>query len=277
MKSLRMFALALIFIAQSFTSNAQATNAQEDLAWQNGPAKGVIGDKAVINIAKGYVFLNDVETKKFMEMNHNLSSGKEYIFGKQGESWFAVFQFNPTGYVKDDETIDPDPILQSVIKGTEESNKVRKEKGWSTMSITGWRFKPQYDKNNHLLEWAFEAKNDEDNSPVINYNTRLLGRTGVMEVILVASPDELDAAVATLKNSLIGYDFNSGEKYGEFKQGDRVAEYGLAALIAGGAAAVAAKKGFFGAILAFLAAAWKLVIAAVVGFFVWLKSLFSKK
>jgi len=43
--------------------------------------------------------------------------------------------------------------------------------------------------------------------------------------------------------TLAGYRFNSGDTYSEFKSGDKVATYGLAALIVGGGAAVAAKSG----------------------------------
>jgi uncharacterized membrane-anchored protein len=37
----------------------------------------------------------------------------------------------------------------------------------------------------------------------------------------------------------------SGQKYSEFKEGDKIAKYGLAALVLGGAGAAALKFGFF--------------------------------
>ncbi len=66
-----------------------------------------------------------------------------------------------------------------------------------------------------------------------------------MTVVLVADSLELKSSVNSFKHALAGYHFVEGEKYSEFKKGDRVAEFGLAALIAGGAAAVATKKGFW--------------------------------
>ncbi|HEU0188092.1 MAG TPA: DUF2167 domain-containing protein [Gallionellaceae bacterium] len=260
---------------------AVAQAEQEDpvskLAWQVGPGVGLIGDKATINIPEGYGFLNAAETKKFMDMNQNFSNGKEYLLAPPGMSWFAIFSFNPVGYVKDDETVNANEILDAVKQGTETGNEERRKRGWSTMTVKGWRFQPQYDSQAKLLEWALLAKNDRDNTDVVNYNTRLLGRTGVMEVVLVSDPTTLDGAVGDLKKSLGAYSFVAGEKYSEFKAGDHVAEFGLAALVAGGAAAVAAKKGFFAAIGAFLAATWKLIAAAFVGVFYWLRNLFSSK
>lgn len=278
---LKRFLLLLLTIL-SLNLYAEEANPLSSLAWQFGPGVGQIGDKATIQIPKGYAFLNAQETKKFMEMNQNFANDKEYLFAPESLEWFAVFQFSPEGYIKDDANaeandIGADKMLEAMKQNTEKANEERQKRGWGTMTILGWRFKPHYDKEAKLLEWAYVAKQDKDNQEVINYNTRILGRTGVMSLVLVSSPETLDKSVATLKQQMAGFDYVAGEKYTEFKEGDRVAEYGLAALIVGGAAAVAAKKGFFPIILGFLAAAWKFIAFAVIGFFAWLKSIFTKK
>jgi len=265
--------IAFLFISVSF---AEESNPFTSLNWQIGPTKARIGDQASLDIPNRYVFLGAEDTKKFMELNQNLPNGRQYIFAPDDLHWFAVFQFNPIGYVKDDETINAEALLNTMKENTEAGNIERKKRGWRTMSIEGWQYPPHYDNQSKRLEWAYLAKDNNDNKPIINYNTRLLGRTGVMEVILVAEPAILDPSVESLKTALNDYDFALGEKYAEFREGDHVAEYGLAALVAGGAAAVAAKKGFFTVILGFLAAAWKFVAIAVFGFLAWLKSLFSK-
>jgi hypothetical protein len=94
----------------------------------------------------------------------------------------------------------------------------------------------------------------EDNTLVVNYAIRLLRRRGVRHAVLVTDPARLTADVAEFKTALAGYTFVTGERYSEFRAGDRVAEYGLAALVLGGAAAVATKGGFlkaFGKLIAF--------------------------
>jgi len=271
------FLFALFAFIGFGIAQADDSNPLSKLAWQFGPTQGAIGDKATLSIPEGFAFLGAAETKKFMELNKNLASGNEYLLAPTSLAWFAVFEFNPTGYVKDNETVDANEILESVKNGTAAGNEERKKRGWPTMSITGWRFQPQYDRQAKLLEWALLAKSDANNEPIVNYNTRLLGRTGVMEVVLVAEPQILDTAVGELKKTLTEYKFVPGEKYSEFKQGDRVAEFGLAALIAGGGAAVAAKKGLFTVIAGFLAAAWKFIAVAVIGALTWIKSIFKKK
>lgn len=271
------FVFAILAFMGFGIAQGDNSNPLLQLAWQMGPGQASIGDKGTINIPEGFAFLGAADTKKFMELNQNLAADDEYLIAPKSLAWFAVFEFNPTGYVKDNDTIDANQVLDSVKEGTAAGNEERKKRGWSTMSITGWRFQPQYDSQAKLLEWAFMAKDDATNSPIVNYNTRLLGRTGVMQVLLVADPGVIDTAVGSLKTVLTGYTFVPGERYSEFKQGDRVAEFGLAALIAGGAAAVAAKKGFFAAIAAFFAAAWKFIVLVVVAALTRFKSLFKKK
>lgn len=89
---------------------------------------------------------------------------------------------------------------------------------------------------------------------MINYNTRLLGRTGVMSVTLVSGVDTLDSDVAEFKQMLAGFNYNQGQRYAEYEPGDKLATYGLAALVTGGAAAAVVKsgagKGLFKAIIA---------------------------
>ena len=60
----------------------------------------------------------------------------------------------------------------------------------------------------HNLEWAIRAESGD--RPIINYNTRLLGRKGVMEVILIVKPDALAETLPTFKELLKDYSFKSG-------------------------------------------------------------------
>jgi uncharacterized membrane-anchored protein len=146
-------------------------------------------------------------------------------------------------------------------------NEERKKKGWATLEIDGWYLKPHYDKEKKLLEWAFTATNSDDKTQIVNYCTRVLGRTGVMKVTLVTSTENIASAIVDFKEKLSVFEFNAGEKYTEFKQGDKVAEYGLAALILGGAAAVATKKGFWAVLAGLFAGLWKLIFIPIILFF----------
>jgi uncharacterized membrane-anchored protein len=257
-------ALALVAAAAPAAAQDSGADAVANLAWKVGPTQGSIAEKASIKVPEGYAFLDAAGTRKLNELLHNPPTGTdEYTLAPKDLKWFSFFHYNDIGYVKDEESLDPDGILDSIREGTEEGNVERRKRGWETMKIEGWSFKPQYDKNTHNLEWAVLASTSGSTDKIVNYNTRLLGRHGVTEVILVADQAGLNEAIGQFKQLVPGYAFNDGEKYSEFKPGDHVAEFGLAALITGGAAAVATKKGFFAAIGIFLLKAWKLVLVGL--------------
>jgi len=140
----------------------------------------------------------------------------------------------------------------------------------------GWQVAPFYDSDTRRLEWGMRLRTARGHY-VVNYSSRLLGRTGVMRAILVSDPDSLEADVLRFKVALKDFAYVPGERYSEFKSGDKVAAYGLGALIVGGAAAVAAKKGFWGALVAFLLAAKKLLAGLVVAALAGIGALFKRK
>ncbi len=246
-----------------------ANEVLKSLKWVMGPQKAPAGANATFNVAKGYMFLNPADTKRLMELMQNLSSGEEHFFSPDDMHWFAVFEFEDIGYVKDDEKIDAEALLASIKAGTEEANKEKRSRGWPTMTIAGWKYPPRYDTQTKQLEWAIDARDDKNNQ-IVNFNTRLLGRHGVTSVTLVVAPDKLDAAVGEFKAALKGYEFNAGGRYQEFAPGDKVAEYGLAALVAGGTAAALVKTGA-GKWL------WKLLVAGGIAALAGLKAFFGRK
>lgn len=238
------------------------------LAWQEGPSVGRIAATATINIPSGYVFLDSQNTRRFLELAGNPPRDGHFLFAPNSLKWFSVFSFNASGYVKDDEKIDPDALLKSLKDSDGPSNEERKRLGMAAIYTEGWAVQPHYDDQTKRLEWGTRLKY-QNGTLNANYTIRLLGRTGVMSAVLVSDLETLPTDTQQFKTALQQYDFVAGEKYAEFKQGDKIAEYGLAALILGGAAAVATKKGFWAVIAGFFAAFWKILaglgIAALAG------------
>jgi uncharacterized membrane-anchored protein len=191
--------------------------------------------------------------------------------------WFVVFDYLPIGYVKDDEKddIDSEAILNAIKKGTENANEIREKKGFAPLFIKSWFREPYYDETTHNLTWTILA--EQNGVEIVNHNVRILGRQGYISLVLVTDVETLSAAGTELDEIVANISYKKGKSYAEYVQGDKVAKYGLTALIAGGAAATATKFGLF----KFLAKAWKVVLIAAIGFFAALKnkikSLFSKK
>ena len=245
----------------------------QKLAWQRGPGEGAIGGKAKIRIPEGYSFLDDRGTRRFLELMGNPPRDGHYLIAPAALDWFAVFSFDPVGYVKDDEKIDTEALLDSLKKGDEPGNAERKRLGMPPIYTDGWHVPPHYDAGTKRLEWGMRLR-DERGAMHVNYTSRLLGRSGVMSAVLVSSPQSLAEDMRSFNNALGGYAFVAGEKYAEFKSGDKIAEYGLAALVVGGAAAAAAKAGLFKSLGKFL---WVIVGGGIAGGWALLKRLFGRK
>jgi len=253
---LGMLAGPLVALAQS-SDESPAVRQLQQLAWQRGPAAGDLGGIATLKLAEGQGFLDAPNTKRFLELTRNPPRDHRYTLMARDGGWFAIFFFEDSGYIKDDEKLDADALLKSLQEGDKAGNAERKRLGMPAIYTAGWAVPPHYDPVTRRLEWGVQLRG-EDGHPLVNYSIRLLGRRGVMHAILVSAPESLTSDVAEFKASLSGYAFVSGEGYSEFRAGDRVAEYGLAALVLGGAAAVATKTGF-------VKAFGKLIVVGVMG------------
>ncbi|MGH8139116.1 MAG: DUF2167 domain-containing protein [Steroidobacteraceae bacterium] len=245
------------------------------LDWVKGPTTVQVGDNSRLIVPGQYVFLDRMNTTKFLELQHNLGGGHEVMVAPRNMRWSAYLVFSDEGYVKDDEKIDSAALLSTLKQNTENANEERKRRGWAPLHVVDWATPPAYNTKTKRLEWATVL--DSENGRAVNFSTKILGRRGHTSLVMVTDPANLQTAEQDLDGVLDGYSFNPGETYGDWRKGDKVAEYGLAALIVGGAAAVAAKKGLFSVVAGFLIAAWKFVAAAVLGAFAWVRSLFKKR
>lgn len=167
--------------------------------------------------------------------------------------WGVVITYDEEGHIKDDDAdnIKYDELLKDMKEAMKDSNEERKEQGYAPMNLVGWAEAPHYDKVSHKFYWAKEYSSDDSQGQhSLNYNIRVLGRKGVLVLNAVAGMNQINEIKTEMKNVVAFTDFTSGNGYIDFNSStDKVAEYGLAALVAGG---IAAKLGFFGKIFAFL-------------------------
>jgi uncharacterized membrane-anchored protein len=243
------------------------------LHWVKGPTSVEVAGNATLKVPEGYVFLDTKETTKFLTLTQNLGSGQEVMIAPEDLHWSAYLEFDDGGYVKDDEKIDAPALLKSLKEANEAGNEERKRRGWGGLTLTGWASPPAYNKETRRLEWATMLRTDGGDTA--NFFTKVLGRRGHTSVVMAADAAGLGEAQQALAGVLDGFAYKAGERYTEWVPGDKVAEYGLAALILGGATAIATKKGFWAVLGGFFAAAWKFIVAAVVGAGAWLRKKFT--
>ncbi|HPE48182.1 MAG TPA: DUF2167 domain-containing protein [Hyphomonas sp.] len=193
--------------------------------------------------------------------------------------WGAVITYEDTGYVSDDDAanMDYDKLLKDMQKSVRQTNPELERQGYPTVDLVGWAEPPHYDASNHRLEWAKDLIfSDSGGQHTLNYDMRVLGRGGVLSVNFIAPVDALDAIRTTAPDILAIPEFIEGNRYADYRQGDKTAGYGVAALIAGGVGVAAAKKaGLLTVGILFLKKGWVLVLAAFGAVGGWFKRLFG--
>lgn len=259
---------ALFALALSVTAQEPPPQPQVKINWQKGPTTADLGGIATIKVPEGYAFADKRGAEQILSLTQNIPNGEEIgvlVSLAESSTWFMIFRYEETGYIKDDDkdNLDADAMIKNIKEGTEEANQQRRSKGWPAFHVVGWEHTPYYDPMTHNLTWAIKGKGDDpQDSGSVNHSIRLLGRKGLIKVNMVVDPGQYQASMSDFNSLISGFSFKQGSRYSDFTKGDKVAEYGLAALIAGGTGAVLLKTGL-------LAKFWKLIVvgfAALVGF-----------
>lgn len=153
------------------------------------------------------------------------------------------------------------------------SNSDRVNAGYDVVELLGWAEPPHYDSASKKLYWAKELGFGDSDETTLNYEIRALGRRGVINVTFIAATRQLDEINASRESVLSMAEFNDGHRYTDFNPGiDKVAAYGIGALVAG---KVAAKVGLLGAGLLLLKKFGFFLLLGLGAFGRKLKSLFS--
>jgi uncharacterized membrane-anchored protein len=215
-----------------------------------GPLEVPLASQAVLKLPAGHMFIPQPQAGQMLRAMGNPGRDARLlglVFPQaegDADGWFITIRFEDAGYVKDDDARDwnADELLKSYREGTEASNEERKAMGALPIEILGWAEKPAYDAQTHRLAWAMSSREKgapADEPQGVNYNTYVLGREGYITMNLVTGLAQLPAHKPAAQNLLAALNFVDGKRYADFNGStDKVAEYGLAALVVG----VAAKK-----------------------------------
>lgn len=282
---LPLLTAGMLLIAQAaFAAEDAAQPAPFEPKFQTGKitvANGFVS----LNVPERFGFLDSAQTRRVItELWGNPDTETEVLgmlaptdipLGAR-ESWGVLVYYSDDGHVADDEakSINYDELLKEMQGRVSESNEERVKAGYPSISLVGWAEPPHYDQATHKLYWAKHLKFGGDGGDTLNYSIRALGRQGVLELNVVASMSDLKTINNAVPQILSMVDFNEGQRYADYKPGvDKLAVYGIGALIAG---QVAAKAGFFKLIIAGLIAMKKLVILLVIGLISMLKKFMGR-
>jgi uncharacterized membrane-anchored protein len=181
------------------------------------------------------------------------------------DAWGVTINYSEDGYVsdKDADTLNYDDLLQQMKDATVAGNKERIVQGYEPIELVGWASRPYYDKTEHKLHWAKEIKFGKQPVNTLNYNIRVLGRKGFLELNFIAGMDQKAMIDQELNTVLAMASFNPGYRYSDFNPSlDKVAAYGIGGLVAG---TILSKTGMLAAALLLLKKFWILIVAGGAG------------
>lgn len=290
MKKLFTAVLLCLFITSSFSQQAEEEFTEEqqkvylqkldsiNKSFQYDYGKiSLENGLAEIDVPEGYKFLNAEQSYTVLTdlWGNPPSEVLGLLFPKDIDpiddnfTYAVEVTYSNDGYINDEDAkdLDYDDLLEEMQEDTNAANPERKKLGYPEMELVGWASKPYYDVSEKKLHWAKELRFEGVEENTLNYNIRVLGRKGYLNLNAIGTIDILPEFKDDVDVILNSVHFTEGNKYADFNPDiDEVAAYGIGGLIAG---KLLAKAGFFALILKF----WKIIAVAVVGAF----SIFKKR
>lgn len=266
--------------------NAEAQSFATSLDYQQGVIK-LPEARVTLDVPPGFYFLGANDARRVLvEAWGNPPSTAEGVLGMlfpssmtpmDQDSWGATVTYAAEGYVKDDDakSLDYAELLGQMQAATEENNAERTKAGYDPISLVGWASPPYYDQAQHKLHWGKELKFGTAATNTVNYDVRVLGRNGYLELSFITDVPHLETVKTAMPQVLALASFDQGSRYEDFDESmDKVAAYGIGGLIAG---AAAKKLGLLAVALVLLKKLWVVAAAALFGLVGAAKRLLTRK
>ena len=254
------------------------------LNYQTGDV-AVAAAHAVLHLGAGFRYLPPTDARRVLEQLWG-NPPDDSVLGMlvpgdlevtDERSWAVVLTYSDDGYVSDEDAakINYSDMLKTMQEQTAAANEEREKAGYGAVTLVGWASPPRYDADKKKLHWAKELVFSGADQHTVNYDIRALGRGGYLSMNAVGGIGDLSYIQQGMGRVLNMVEFDAGHRYADFNDDtDKVAGYGLAALVGGVAAG---KMGLFAKLGVLLLGLKKFAVFLVVGAAALLKRLFGKK
>ena len=290
LRALAVFA-ACLFIQPAVADDAASTQPKtveqfvDSLHFKTGTVK-VARANATLKLNDDFRYLDTRDAQRVLEQLWGNPPDAEVLgmlvptatpLTDEKRSWAVVVTYSSDGYVSDTEAskIDYTKMLGEMQESTREANTERKQRGYPAVDLVGWAEPPHYDAATNKLYWAKDLAFGDGKEHTLNYDIRVLGRGGYLSLNAVAGMSQLDMVKTEMPKVLAMTEFDPGQRYADFNSStDKIAAYGIGALVAG---TLAAKAGLFAKLFAVLLAFKKVIIGGAIALFAALGRLFGRK
>lgn len=281
MKRLTLLSLLLLASAGAAQETTSAPTdplaLEKTLRYQTGHVD-LVGGEVAVETGQALRFLGPDDARTVLvDLWGNPEAAAEGVLGMifpanlgplDEAGWGIVVEHERDGHVSDHDanSIDYDELLRNMQQAASESNAEREQAGVPSVNLVGWADTPKYDAVTHKLYWAKELAFSGEDDHTLNYAVRVLGRDGVLQLNAVANMKQLPQVRQDMQSVLQNVSFTPGHTYADYQEGrDKLAAYGIAALVAGGAAAKVAKGGLLVGLLLALKKFWVILLVGIGG------------
>lgn len=243
-----------------------------------------IGSNAQAALPAGYRYLGGADARFVVEEVWGnlpdpgvIGAIVPFVNDEPDDTWAVVVSYNDDGYVDDEDAADMDyaELLADMQSGEAEVNAERKKRGLPTLNLVGWADTPNYDAASHRLHWSKKLAVEGESQHTINYDIRVLGRSGTLELSAIGLESDLPKLQAGMNQLLGVVEFKDGHRYDQFDDSvDKVAAYGIGGLIAG---KMAMKVGLFAKLALVFAKFGKVIVIGLIGLGALLVRVFKRK
>ncbi len=285
-----LIVVALLLASPAFAQDTAANKKDEvrqfveSLHFKTGKV-AVSGAHATLNLNPDFRFLDAHDAQRVLEQLWGNPPDSDVLgmlvptsksLAEKG-AWAVVMTYSADGYVSDADAAKTDyaKILKDMQQESRDANAERAKQGYPAIEIVGWATPPHYDAATNKIYWAKELDFTGSHEHTLNYDIRVLGRSGYLSLNAVAGMSQLDTVQTQMPNVLAMTEFDQGQRYTDFNAStDKVAAYGIGALVAG---AIAAKAGLFAKLLVLLIAAKKVVFVGIAAIGAAIAKFFKRK
>jgi uncharacterized membrane-anchored protein len=252
-------ALALLCLASMTPSQAQITPEQRSEAigkipWVREGSHKLAESSSTIAIPPDHVAAFGGDAARFETLIGNGDIASKHVeavvVNRRNEQ--IIFQsFNDEGYVTLDDWKDVDAagMLETIKENTEKGNAERARNGFAAVHVKGWLQQPTLDRDSNTVRWAIAA---DAETAIVNAVALRLGRRGFEKLTWIGDASAYAAQGGELDLMLRAHAFDPGFRYADYVTGDKVAAYGVGALVATLVGAKLAKVGLFAGLLVLL-------------------------
>ena len=284
MKKIAFATLALAFLtsAPAFAQNAPATEEERieqlnALTWEIDPGDYALANSSsTLSLGSDLAIVRNEDARRFNLLIQGVEApAMEAYVEDTGTGVGIYFEYFDEGYVTLDDwqDMDADGLLDSIRESTEAANEERAKVGMSPLVITGWIETPRLDAASNTAYWTIEL--EEDGQSTVNAVALKLGRRGYEQITWVGMRADYEANPGLLATMIENHEYDTGFRYAEFTDGDMLAGFGIASLVAVTAGAnTDFGKGILVGLLLFLKKGWILLVAASIGAWAAIKKFF---